>query len=274
MLTRRIPLLATLAVAALLAVPAAASAHHLDNNASTVTCELAANAPTVTIKAVFVGFEDYNKPVNYSADRDDVTIDSGVFTWPGPDYTKVLVYPSTPGQHFFTFKAWWGSRGNGGSGSFTRTVVCPAPVPPPVQVGCNGQPIPPGQQPPVCAPPVTPPPASPPKSGKPPHHPGPCVPYPKSRYRMINRPPMSQMAHGLTTFKVRGPHIKWVHFHVDHRYTLKDDTRPFVFRAWLWRTDIWGPTLWGPHTVTAKIKTKCGYVTLRVHAVNHDPPVR
>jgi hypothetical protein len=263
MRTTRTPLAAlTIAAALLLAVPAIAAAHHLDNNASSVTCELNQNTPTVTIKAVFVGFEDYNKPVNYSVDRDDVSIDSGVFTWAGPDYTKVLVYPSSPGQHYFTFKAWWGSRGNGGTGSFTRTVVCPVPVPPPPAQPPATPPAPPAQ-----------PPAAPPTTKKPPHHPrAVCVPYPKARYRMINRPPMSQMQHGLTTFKVRGPHIKWVHFHVDHRYTFKDSTRPFVFRAWLWRTDIWGPTLWGPHTVTAKIKTKCGYVTLRMHAFNHDPP--
>lgn len=260
MAPRRILLAVLAAGLALLVAPAVASAHHLDNNASTVDCELVNNVPTLTVSARFVAFEDFNKPVNYTVIDNDRTIDTNVFTWSGPDYTKNLSYVSTFGRHTVTFRAWWGNHDTGGSGSFTRTVVCPAAIPPP-------PPPPPAAAPPP--PPPTTPVALPPHKTK-----APCVPYPKSRFTLRDTPNMNGMAHGKVTWRVRGPHIKWVRFHVDHRYAITDRSRPFKVSMWLWRTDIWGPALWGEHTISATIRTKCGVVKLQDEEFNHDPPIR
>lgn len=263
---------------AVLAFAAPAQAHHVDFNKSKAACVLVNNVPTLTVDVVFVDFEESNKPVSWTISINGVADSSGSESWPATEnphvqhWTKTAVAAST--SYSIVYSAHWG-RGYTVSIPF-ETVVCPQPAPPTVQYGCTGQPIPPGTAPPVCTPPTAsaPPPATPPKTKKPPKHPrAACVPYPRSRYRMINRPPMSQMQHGLTTFRVRGPQIKWVHFHVDRRFTFKDSSRPFVFSAWLWRTDIWGATLWGRHTITAKVKTKCAYVTLRMRVFNHDPPM-
>lgn len=266
---RRTPTALAVAVIAALAVPAVASAHHLDNNASTATCELVNGQPTLTVNAVFVAFEDSNKPVNYAVEDNTRTIDTGVFTWNGPNYTKTLTYSVAPGLHAVTFKAWWGDHYSGGSGTFNRITYCPVPPPPPEVVAPAPPPLAPTS--PVVVPPA---PSVPPATATSPTGHRPCVPYPKSRFRLTIRPPMNTIDHGQVTFRVRGPHIKWVRFHVDHRWAVTDRSRPFKTSVWLWRTDVWGPTLWGRHTIRVTVRTKCRRIHLRKTVFNHDPPTR
>jgi hypothetical protein len=273
MSTRRTPLVAAFCVAlVLLALPAVASAHHIDNNHSRAACVLVNNVPTLTVDVVFVDFEPRNKPVHWSISINDTFDSADDEGWPDTEnphtqhWTKTAVAANT--SYSIVYSAHWG-RGYEARIPF-ETVVCPQPVPPAIRYGCNGQPIPPGA--PVCAPPappvVKPRPKSPPKS--PPKTP--CVKAPASHFRLIDTPPMSSIDHGLVTFTVRGPHIRWVRFHVDHRWALTDRSRPFKAALLLWRTDIWGPALWGRHTVRATVRTRCGTVHLVKRVFNNDPP--
>lgn len=275
---RRTTLLALLAaVLAALSVPAVASAHHIDNNHSRAACVLVNNVPTLTVDVVFVDFEERNKPVHWSISINGAFDSADDEGWPDTEnphtqhWTKTAVAANT--SYSIVYSAHWG-RGYEARIPF-ETVVCPQPVPPAVRYDCNGQPIPPGA--PVCAPPAPPAPPVrpkvPPRPPKaPPKPPKICVKAPASHYRFTDSPPMSSIDHGLVTFTVRGPYIKWVRFHVDHRWAMTDRKAPFKAALLLWRTDVWGPTLWGRHVVRATIHTPCGNVKLVKYVFNNDPP--
>lgn len=155
--------------------------------------------------------------------------------------------------------------------SRTTVVPCGTPPPPPPPPPPPKPPVPPPAPP---APPVPPPAPPVPPHVTPPPPKAPCVPYPRSRYRLTERPSMRTVDHGPVTFRVRGPHIHWVHFHIDQRYTHKDDTAPFLMPTLLWRADQWGPMprpLYGLHKVTAVIRTKCRTLHLVKIVFNSDP---
>jgi hypothetical protein len=240
MAPRRIRLAALAAGLALLVMPAAASAWHGQLTCTTFHYVGASQAIPLHLAWSQNGAQ-YNQSLPI------------IGPWEG-----TVNVPTPPGYGKVTVVGTWNAEDS--PYTYTTTVPCgtpPKPPPPP--------PAPPVPPTPPAPPTVTPPPPpAPPKA--------PCVPYPKSRFTLRDTPNMNGMAHGKVTWRVRGPHIKWVRFHVDHRYAITDRSRPFKVSMWLWRTDIWGPALWGEHTISVTIRTKCGVVKLHANRFNHDPP--
>jgi hypothetical protein len=146
---RNILALFTAGMLALVLAPAA-QAHHVDLNRSTVECALENNAPVITLKVLYVDFEEYNKPVRWELRFDDVVVDNGLHTWAGPSDDHDLKKSSKPGLIEVEYHSSWGSRYSGGAATLRRVVFCPEPVPPPTLIGCDGKPIPAGGTPPVC----------------------------------------------------------------------------------------------------------------------------
>jgi hypothetical protein len=146
--------------------PAAAQAHHLDQDTSTLACVLVANVPTVQTSARYVDFSPWDQPVFWSESIDKVTVGGGSLSWTGPDYVHSVSFATTAGNHDVVYQAAWNSGENGGYLS-RRGLVCPAPIPPqptptptppPVVVyyDCTGHQLPAGSAPATC-PPTKPP---------------------------------------------------------------------------------------------------------------------
>lgn len=85
---------------------------------------------------------------------------------------------------------------------------------------------------------------------------------------------MNSIDHGKVTFRVRGPHIRWVTFQIDHRYQHVERAKPFKLTTYLWRTDMWGAMprpLYGYHRIRATVHTTCGAEHLGLLRFNRDP---
>jgi len=263
---RKILMLAVSSILLALLAPASALAHHLEQDTSSLKCELiGGGVPAIIVNAHYVDFSPWDQPVFWSVTIDHVRVAGGALTWSGPDYRHVATFQTTPGTHDVVYQATWNQGDNGGY--LRRSLVCPQPPPPPPPTPPTTPPSPPAAPPAPPAPPVVP---TQPVAG---NEAAPCVKPAKSRFRLIDTPPMNSIDHGHVTFRVRGPHIKWVRFHVDHRWAKTDRSHPFKIGLWLWQTNVWGPALWGPHTISATIRTKCGTVRLSIKRFNHDPPI-
>jgi hypothetical protein len=128
---RKTLVFAVISALALLA-PAAAQAHHLDQDTSTITCVLSENQPTVRISANYLDFSPWDQPVAWSASIDKVTVGGGTLTWVGPDFRHNVSFRTTAGSHDVVYQSSWNGGENGAYLS-RRGLVCPAPVPPPVK---------------------------------------------------------------------------------------------------------------------------------------------
>jgi hypothetical protein len=289
---RRTLSLGVVALALSLGIPAIAEAHHLDQDTSTIACILVNNVPTIQTRAVYVDFSDWDKPVSVVETIDKATVFSGPVSWPGPNYTHALDIATTPGMHDVVYQANWNNGANGGY--LSRTVDCPASVPPPTY--CNGAPMPPGSS---CAPP---PPvvcsgvvkpagtvcAPPPKTTPPPKkHPKPrCVPTAHPKIKVYPR----KLKHGEVLFTVTGVRkaaIRAAHWYVrrpGHAWKrVGTSGKPWERMAhkglswhiYLWVEQVWGYPQWGKHQVkfTGREKTACGYTPFGAQKdyFNQDP---
>lgn len=135
-------------IASLGLFPAAAQAHHLEQNTSTIGCALVNNQPVIHVSAHYVGFSPGDQPITYVLHVDEVAVLSGnVPLHPESDFRHELDYVTTPGVHNVDYDSVWNhGRDRGGWGD---QVDCPVPVPPPVVI-CNGVQVPVGT---VCTPP-------------------------------------------------------------------------------------------------------------------------
>lgn len=144
---RKTLVFAVISALALLA-PAAAQAHHLDQDTSSVTCTLTNNVPTVNVSAHYVDFSPWDQPVAWATSIDKVTVGGGMLTWVGPDKYHNVSFRTTAGSHDIVYQSSWNNGENGAYLSKHR--VCPTPVPPSVK------------PPPPTVVVVTPPPSPPP----------------------------------------------------------------------------------------------------------------
>lgn len=128
---RKTLVFAVISALALLA-PAAAQAHHLDQDTSSVTCTLTNNVPTVHVSAHYVDFSPWDQPVAWSASIDKVSVGGGMLTWVGPDFRHNVSFVTTAGSHDVVYQSSWNSGENGAYLS-RRGLVCPAAVLPPVK---------------------------------------------------------------------------------------------------------------------------------------------
>jgi hypothetical protein len=291
---RKTLMLGVVALVAALGVPATASAHHLEQDTSTITCVLVNNAPVIRVSAHYVDFTVADQPITYSLRIDSVVAASGqVPLNTSSDFRHDFDTPTTPGAHTAVYTATWNNSANGGY--LTVSVVCPAPVPPPVL--CNGVPVPPGTN---CVPPPPPPPTltcngTPAPAGTtvcapppPKRHHHRCVPN-KLRLHVAHR----RLVHGEQAFVVKGigwRHVKWVHWTVRRPggawHKVGTSGRPWEhvvnhglkWRIYLWVESVWGYPQWGRHQVRAKVRVKgaCGTRTVVVKRsyMNHDPEPR
>lgn len=286
---RKTLMLGVVTLLAALGAPAAASAHHLEQNTSTIDCVLVNNAPVLQIHAQYRGFAPGDLPVYVTVTVDHAVVPGGSYVLgtpatpvPLPDFADDKTFPLTPGVHEVVYDARW--PGNYG-GMGPRTVVCPPPVvtPPPPQLPppppatvtmCNGQQMPVGTPPVVCT--------TPPK-----RHPR-CVPT-KLRLKVVHR----RLIHGEQAFVVKGVgwrHVKWVHWTVRRPggswHKVGTSGRPWEhivnhglkWRIYLWVESVWGYPQWGMHDVRAKVRVKgvCGTrtVAVKIRTMNHDPEPR
>jgi hypothetical protein len=125
----RNPLALGVVVAAMLALPAAAQAHHLDQDSSTVVCVLTDNVPTIHVVANYKDFSPWDQPVYWSASVDKQTVGGGSLTWVGADYSHRVSFVVAPGNHDLVYQASWNAGDNGGYLS-RRGLACPVPAPP------------------------------------------------------------------------------------------------------------------------------------------------
>jgi hypothetical protein len=137
-------------IAALGLFPAAAQAHHLEQNTSTAACVLVNNQPVIQVRAHYVQFVPADQPIHYVVRVDSVDAQTGdVALNPLPDFFHAVDLPSTPGAHTVLYSSTWNGGANGGYFTTTPPLTCPAPVVPPTVI-CNGVQVPAGT---VCPPP-------------------------------------------------------------------------------------------------------------------------
>jgi hypothetical protein len=121
----RAPLLALFGLLAVLIVPAAAQAHHVNSEAE---CVLVGDVPTLRLTAEFVSFTSTHD-VTGSVVVDDVPRFSGPvpITWVGDNGTWVYTSPAVAGQKYHVVTSWhWG---NSSDGEDHTTLACPTPPP-------------------------------------------------------------------------------------------------------------------------------------------------
>jgi len=267
--------LATTAIAAV--APAAAEAHHVAGGSA--QCTLVDNVPTITASADFVGFQEYNKPIDGQLQIDGADVEAiDGFRFAGLNGTwNSVPHAGKAGAHHVSGSFWWPHQ-DGRNGRFEADVVCPAPkVTPPPKT-------------PAPTPSPTPQPSSPPPPAAPPAGAGavlgatasgPCVPGALGRYRITVTP--KHQLHGLVTFHLRGARTSHVRWFVDTRRAGQSGKRwesirrhGRAYHIYLWARPRWGKHLWGRHTVEARfrITDSCGTAhAVRVQRLyfNHDP---
>jgi hypothetical protein len=123
----RAALAAACGLIALLALPAAAQAHHVDST-SYASCELVNGVPTVTFEVEFKGFGDGDKPVSGTVELDGTSYTFSELTWDGEDFTLLWTKATTGGPHTLVGDFTWATQG-GNNGYTSTTVTCPAPQP-------------------------------------------------------------------------------------------------------------------------------------------------
>jgi hypothetical protein len=135
--------------AILLAAPSAALANHVNAVASSASCALVDDVPTVTLNVVFESFGDANKPVSGTIALDGAVVKTySDVTWAGADFTLVYTQATTAGAHTLRGDFTWPGKTEQDNGSVEKSVECPAPptvTPPPL--------TPPGSTPPTIQPP-------------------------------------------------------------------------------------------------------------------------
>lgn len=282
------------AVLALVLAPAAAQAHHLEQDTSSVVCVLANNQPTVKVSAHYVDFSPWDQPVYWATSIDKVTVGGGSLTWVGPEKRHEVSFPTTPGTHDVVYQASWNEGENGGYLS-KRGLFCPPPVPPPVVVVVTPTPTP---SPTPVATPTPPPPPPPPCVCPPPAKPKPrCV---CPRIRVIKPDTSTRRGrHGTHRFGGRvmnNRHAKIVAVQItatavgrgrpvcggrtSRSSTMSSRGRTMAIS--LYNLDFFRHCLaWGDYRLTMRfrvvIRDNAGNVvcriwcTRRVHLFNHDP---
>lgn len=255
------------AVLALMLAPAAAQAHHLEQDTSTVVCVLDYNKPTVKVSANYVDFSPWDMPIYWAASIDKVTVGGGPLTWVGPDHRHDVSFETTAGSHDVVYQASWNGGDQGGYIS-KRSLVCPVPIPPPVVVVVTPPPPPP--PPCACPPPVV----------KPKPKPFKCV----CRVRIVK----PKAHHGRRHF---GAKLVTKGRIVESTLTVtaigqgrrvvgspraKLHTRGGVFVIWLYDLTVWKHRLaWGDYRLTFRFVVKVnGHVCIvkrTTHFRNHDP---
>lgn len=283
---RRIIISIAATLAALCAGPAAAQAHHLDQDTSKIVCVLVANSPTVQVTAHYVDFTRWDQPVSRVTRLDGVIAPQGtgdIPIWSGPDYFDRISIVVAPGQHDVSYDATWNQGDN--SAGMRRRVICPTPMPPP--------PLPPPPPPPVFCPAGTTPMPSPAgtvicSTPTPKPKPCPCRPHPRPKPKhphrvscqisYFNHDPLPgahvsragcritvvhpHITHGRQVFVVscaagmRAGGVRWwidgkrVHnHHLTH--TTSGGKRLVSF---LFDQRVWGHQLWGRHHVRASVR--------------------
>ena len=146
--------LATAVIAAL--APAAAEAHHVAGGSA--QCTLVDNVPTITASADFVGFQEYNKPIDGKLQVDGGDVEAiNDFRFAGLNGTwNSASHAVTAGAHHVIGDFWWPHQ-DGRNGRFEADVACPAPkvTPPPKTPAPTPSPTPqPSSPPPTAAPPA------------------------------------------------------------------------------------------------------------------------
>jgi hypothetical protein len=290
-------------IAALGLFPAAAQAHHLEQNTSTAACVLVNNQPIIQVRAHYVQFVPADQPIHYVVRVDNVDVQTGdVPLNPLPDFFHPVDLPSTPGSHTVLYSATWNSGANGGYFTTTPPLTCPTPVVPPTVI-CNGVQVPAGT---VCTPPppvvicngvtmpTTTPPATCAKKTTPPKKKPPtkCVAKPL-RLKVY---PLRQK-HGEVEFVVSGvkvANVRSVHWYVRRTghpfHRVGTSGKPWehithhglTWHIYLWVEKVWGYPQWSspqsPHHVQARlrVKTTCGVVARKVSISypNQDPEPR
>jgi uncharacterized repeat protein (TIGR01451 family) len=123
---------ALIAACALLAVPAAASAHQVNAAESSATCALVDGTPIVTFRVKFESFADANKPVSGTIQLDGAVVktyaDATAITWAGSDFTLVFSQATTAGSHVLRGDFTWPGKTAENNGSVKKKVECPAPL--------------------------------------------------------------------------------------------------------------------------------------------------
>ena len=134
---RRTPLVAVVALFAVLVVPSVAQAHHVE---STAKCELVGNQPTVTLDARFVSFSS-TKQVTGTITLDDVLVKTVVpadVTFVGNDGRMVYTTATTGGQHTINGDFTWPGKTAADNGAAHHVVECPAPKEPAISLDKTG----------------------------------------------------------------------------------------------------------------------------------------
>lgn len=279
-------------VLAALIAPAAAQAHHLDQDTSTLTCVLVSNVPTVQTSAHYVDFSPWDQPVFWSESIDKVTVGGGSLSWAGPDYTHNVSFTTTAGNHDVVYQASWNGGENGGYLSH-RGLVCPVPVPPQPTPTPTPTPPPPvviyydcaGHQLPAGSPPATCPPVKPPCGCKPPpkrfHCPTIHLIVPTARHGVHDfggRCSKGKIVSTTLYIKATGPR------HGDKKHDRRIVCGPAKLHAkgsvihgvWLYDQTIWcHRKAWGSNSLTFIFYVRFhGHVyrcVRHAHFFNHDP---
>jgi len=121
--------------AILLAAPSAALANHVNAAASSASCVLVDDVPTVTLNVEFESFDDANKPVSGTVAIDGAVVQtySGL-TWAGSAFTLVYTQAIAAGAHTLRGEFTWPGKTAEDNGIVEKSVECPAPpttTPPP-----------------------------------------------------------------------------------------------------------------------------------------------
>lgn len=214
---------------AVLAVPTAAQAHHVDTANSSASCILVDNVPTAKFDIAFAGFGTDDRPVDGI-----IKVDGTVAkTYTGLDWaesdevggTYKLSYTQTltPGTHTLSANFTWATKGATNNGSIAnRSVTCPEPVTTPPDTTPPDT-TPPGTTPGGTTPPgppaTTPPPGTPAAGGTPPATPpaaGGVLPETIASGRARLSAPSGCLKRAVTA-RVRGRSISAVEFWLDGR---------------------------------------------------------
>jgi hypothetical protein len=125
----RIPLAVVCGMLAVLVVAPVASANHVNRTASSASCVLVDNVPTVTLSIVFEEFTTGNMPVTGSITLDGTTVkaDYVVPAFTG-SHTETYTQATTAGTHTIAGSFTWTDMGSNVR-DVSKTVECPAPIP-------------------------------------------------------------------------------------------------------------------------------------------------
>ena len=109
-----------------LAIPSIAVANHVNAEASSASCVLVDNVPTVTLNVAFEEFSDSDKPVSGTITLDGVVVKTYAdVTWTGSSFTLVYTQATTAGPHVIRGDFTWPNKTDENNGSVEKSVACP-----------------------------------------------------------------------------------------------------------------------------------------------------